>query len=452
MKAWIFVHNPLEHWMADYKRIFDAWDEGGIRGIVVGRMHFDGDDGKPIPTYDADPAVYESFGVNPPPNDRTDPAKRKQFSAMLDDATSRGWHVMIFSGPLPQGGSLPMSEDPYGARVAAAGAQDVMNAYPQFHGNVVDGPGENHYELAFHHGGELFEIRPHERDIFEHTGVDIARVERGIAHLRERFHSLKPSEVRYHAPGGMLAGMMLFDINEDVIHWLRARNEKSIASMAAVRAEYDKLGRKFELGGIPRAAAFASLTGQNYQRLGPILDYIFPKHYFWNRGFDGMYGTVARWVQRLSKWNPALTEEDCFDVVKLLFGIDLPGIRSVLDMDRVGFADEFFSETVYSETKRAMEAVGDPDRVVCWVDTGRCSHSGDQMPPADLHRILEASARAGLKQFVHHSSLHMGAAEWRVISSMCGTLWDEDPKGGYWPDGTQKPFEFNGGRTPPAED
>ena len=45
----------------------------------------------------------------------------------------------------------------------------------------------------------------------------------------------------------------------------------------------------------------------------------------------------------------------------------------------------------------------------------------------------------------------MGAAEWRVISGMCGTLWDEDPDG-YWPTGTQRPTAFIGGRTPPAED
>ena len=38
MKCWIFVFNPLERYMANYKHIFDAWEEGGVRGIVVGRM------------------------------------------------------------------------------------------------------------------------------------------------------------------------------------------------------------------------------------------------------------------------------------------------------------------------------------------------------------------------------------------------------------------------------
>ena len=46
MKAWIFIHNPLERWMADYERIFDAWEEGGVRGIVVGRLAFEREDGR----------------------------------------------------------------------------------------------------------------------------------------------------------------------------------------------------------------------------------------------------------------------------------------------------------------------------------------------------------------------------------------------------------------------
>ena len=53
-------------------------------------------------------------------------------------------------------------------------------------------------------------------------------------------------------------------------------------------------------------------------------DYILPKHYYWHRGFDGLYGTVARWVQTIGEWNPGLTEEDAFAVVQALFGIKLP--------------------------------------------------------------------------------------------------------------------------------
>jgi hypothetical protein len=244
----------------------------------------------------------------------------------------------------------------------------------------------------------------------------------------------------------MLAALTLFDLNEDALYWLRTRQETALGYMKAIRAQLDGLNRKVELGGIPRTATFSSLTAQNYQQMAPIFDYIFPKHYYWHRGFDGMYGTLARWVQKLSEWNPTLTEEDCFAVLKALFGIELPGVHSLMDME-LGFPAEFFLEVVYSETRRALEAIGNDDKVVAWVSTGRSPHAGDAMPASDLHGILTASERAGLKQFLFHPDPDLGAAEWRVISGLCGNLWQETPDG-YWPSDTQKPDAFSGGRKP----
>lgn len=445
MIPWIFTHSPLEHWIYDYRRTFDAWEDGGVRGIVFGYLRFAQEDGTAIPTFPADPKVYEAFGVSPPPESPRDPEKEKRLYAMLDDAASRGWHMMTFSVP-GGGGSRPLEEDPYGAVGFAASVQDTMNAYPQAHGVIIDGPGEHHYELAFHHGGELFEIREHWKRRYQHLGLDVDRMERGIAHLRDRFHNLTSSLVRYHASGGMLAGLTLFDLNEDALYWFRARRETALGFMAAVREQIDGLNRKVELGGIPRTATFSSLTGQDYQQMASYLDRIFPKHYFWHRGFDGMYGTIARWVGRISEWNPSLTEEDCFSVVKSLFGIELPGIHSLMDME-MGFPEEFFSEVVYSETRRALEAIGDDEKAIAWVSTGRHPHAGDAMPARDLHGILTASERAGLKRFLYHPDPDMGAPEWRVISGLCGNLWREGPDG-YWPSDTQKPDAFSGGRRP----
>ena len=43
------------------------------------------------------------------------------------------------------------------------------------------------------------------------------------------------------------------------------------------------------------------------------------------------------------------------------------------------------------------------------------------MPAHDLERILAASHRAGLKRFIFHPDLNLGAAEWKMISRLCGT-------------------------------
>ena len=353
---------------------------------------------------------------------------------MLDDAAGRGWRILTFGGSM-----------------TPASLQDLASALPQVQGVICDGPGENHYELAFHHGGELLEIRDGDRSRFEAAGADLARVERGIRHLRDRLHGLTPDIVRYQAPGGALGGLQLFDIDEDVLHWLRARQEMARQTWQGLREAVDAVDRKLLLGGIPRTAAFSSLTGQNYQQMPRYFDLIFPKHYYWHRGFDGLYGTVARWVQRLRKWSPALTENDCLQVVASLFGIQLPGVGNLLDME-MGFPPEFFDEFVYGESVRALEAVGDPDRVVFWVSTGRAPHAGDPMSARDLHGILTASQRAGGRHFLFHPDPKINTAEWRVLSNLCGQEWVEDRATEFWIGDTDQPDYHSGGRQPPAED
>src|SRR5262249_55725398 len=150
----------------------------------------------------------------------------------------------------------------------------------------------------------------------------------------------------------------LFDLNEDVLYWLRCRQEATLQRAVALRKHIDGLDRKAKLGGIFRTTTFSLLTTQDYLKINPYFDYLFPKLYFWNRGYDGMYGTVARWVQVLGKWNPTLSEADCFAAVKCWFGLQLPGVRSRADLEK-GFPDEFFSEVVFAETRRALDAVGD---------------------------------------------------------------------------------------------
>ncbi len=455
--AWMYMIYPLEQWLTDFRRTLDAWEEGGVRGIVLGPLRF----WEGTPTFEfsyrragavysaftPDASIYRKHGVDAPENVRTDPAKEKQLRALFDDVKRRGMELMAF-GPGHYGRRKSFQQDPMGAISLAAGIEDTIRAYPQLDGVIVDGGGEHHYELAFHHGGELFEIRDNQRTIYQHLGFDVARVERGMNHLRTRFHQLTPSLVRFHSPGGMLGGLSLFDLNEDALYWLRVRQETTLRNLAAYREQVDRLPRKTKFATIPRSAAFSVLTTQDYQKIHGFFDYIFPKHYFWHRGFDGMYGTVARWVETLGKWNPSLTQEDCFAVVKLWFGLELPGVKKLADLEK-GFPDEFFDKVVFSETRRALEATGDPNKVIAWVSTGRNPHAGDPMPAHDLHRILAASHRAGLRRFIFHPDVNLGAAEWKTISSFCGKEWVEDPNG-YWPADTPKPDTWNGGRKAPA--
>ena len=454
MVPWIFVHEPLEHWLTNYKQIFDAWDDGGVRGIAVGRIWFREPDGHGVPlwgetvtpTFAPDPAVYKAFGINAPPPTPRNLEKEKQFHAMLDDAVGRGWKVMIFDSRdglrlLYQRGQgletgIPEAEDPLGAVEVVATMQDILNAHPQVHGIILDQPGEQDYELEWHRGTEWLAMDPYKKWKLECAGVDVERAARGMVHLNERFHHLTPELVRYHAPGGMLAALTLFDVNEDALYWLRARRQASLAFATAVRAQMGRMTRPMELGAIPRTTSFSALTGHDYHEMASQFDYVFPKHYFWHRGNDGLYGTAARWVRQLAEWNPDLNQTDCFAVVKALMGLSLPGIESLDDMDR-GFPDKFFSELVYSETARALAAIGD-EKTIAWISTGRFPHGGEPMTARDLHGILTASERAGLKRFLFQPDPDLSASEWGVISGMCGNRWHQDPDG-YWPSDSYKP-------------
>ena len=90
---------------------------------------------------------------------------------------------ILFYGPGHRGRARSFEQDPFGALSLAAGVEDTMRAFPQAKGVVIDGAGEHHYELAFHHGGELFELRESEKPLLQYLGKDLSRIERGIAHL-----------------------------------------------------------------------------------------------------------------------------------------------------------------------------------------------------------------------------------------------------------------------------
>ena len=57
LTPWIRIGQPLEAVVDDYERIFDAWDRGGIRGLVFGRLFFADDQGQfTVPAFQGDVA------------------------------------------------------------------------------------------------------------------------------------------------------------------------------------------------------------------------------------------------------------------------------------------------------------------------------------------------------------------------------------------------------------
>src|SRR5690242_21949152 len=62
LRVWMDVMRHLEPVMGDHERLFDAWEAGGVAGLVIGPMVFE----DRTFTFEPNPEVYGRFGLEPP--------------------------------------------------------------------------------------------------------------------------------------------------------------------------------------------------------------------------------------------------------------------------------------------------------------------------------------------------------------------------------------------------
>lgn len=415
----------IEPLMDDYQTVFDAWQEAGVEGMVIGPLRFAGGH----LAYDPDPHVYKQFGCEVPSAPADDyPQKRQRLERMLSEAVRRGIEVWIFEPgyylTTPEGShwSDPRWSIPYAARTV-----DTMNHFPMATGAVTDGP-EWGYEICPHlmgyHSFIFKDLPVNVAPRCESLGFDYQSLVAAKDSLYRCLHELPLQRRDWTHDGNPFGCKELFGDIEGLQQWLSFRcHVLEDVALQRTKALRDSGGRHFKLAMGLRTPAFAGLTGVDLERWARIPDVILPKHYFWHRGFDGLYGTVFRYVEVLTAWNPGMTDAAAMGIVKAIFGLDMPWITNRDDFDK-GFPDEFFDGIVQSETRRSLAAVDDdPARVLPWVDAGRRPHGGDPFPASELRRTLETSAAAGLEQFLFHHHYTLTAANWQVISSICGESW-----------------------------
>lgn len=432
MRFWMDVMRHLEPIMDDYERLFAAWEAAGVDGIALGPPFFRGGDA----VYQPNPAVYRSLGVEPPPPPTSDiSARRRLLEQTLTAARDRGWTVWLFqpsSGAGPGGPGHHLADEQSRAAVIAR-VTDALQQFPMVHGAIMDGP-EWGYEIDPHHLNHrsyLFHDLPESlAGPCAARGYDYQGLVAAKDRLYQRLHALTPAHVEACAGGGLLGAFQLFGQDPDLFAWLRFRSELLTEWFRAVHDGLTTaLERDFLYANGPRTAAFGPLCGYDVPALAGFIDVFLPKHYFWHRGFDGLYGTVYRYVRVLTRWSPTLGDRDALLVVAALFGLELPGVETRRDFDAV-FPQEFFDVVVTRETRRALAAVGDPDRVAPWVDAGRKPHDGDPITAGDLRRMLTAAREAGLRRFMYHHHENLTHGEWAVLSDLCGTPWEESPEPG----------------------
>ena len=137
LEVWMRVGQPLEPLLADQERILDAWQSGGVRGLVVGRLAFLTDYPDDLQPPDArgsaagathppswgggragtvwafapNHTVYRRWGVEPPPDpEETFPRRRELLTQLLESVKRRGWSIYLFepaAGAGPPAPGLP---------------------------------------------------------------------------------------------------------------------------------------------------------------------------------------------------------------------------------------------------------------------------------------------------------------------------------------------------------
>src|SRR4051794_7343037 len=469
LELWMRLGQPIEPVLADTERVLDAWQSGGVRGLVVGRLAFlpdypeppesDGTGAQavlaaeglaPAPEAPSAPAAgswggarrdaVDAFSPNPTVYRRWDvplplepaqsfPKRVERLRALMENAKRRGWPVYLFEpaagyrppeGDYPGAGG-PLITDEGKRRAYLARLEDVLTQFPEADGAILDGP-EWGYEIAPGHRSNFFDDLPPEvAPAAEAMGLDYQRLVAAKDRLFQRLHKLTREMATLAAPGGVFTSLSLIGDDPGIVSWFafRARSLTNFYRQVhqLVEALTRARGRQVKLGIGPRTPAFAALCGYDFPAIAPMFDLILPKLYVWNRGFDGLYGTVGRYVATLADWNPGLWEPEAFAAVRALFGLHLPSTQpdasagqtmSSLRELEWGFPPAFFTDVVANEVRRAIAAAdGYPWKVLPWVDSGRRPHDGDPVTAADLRRILIAAKDGGARYALYHNHGHL---------------------------------------------
>jgi hypothetical protein len=433
LSLWMRFGQPLEPVIEDYERVFDGWQAGGVTGIVFGRLMFIGEKGT-MASFDPNPAIYDEMGVEPPePPDEKLPERRKLLEAALTNAKQRGLDLYVFCPDAGQGsggdGHPLVDERSLAARVARV--RDVMEAYPMVDGGVLDGP-ELGYEITPGHRSNIFEDTPDTlRSAAGDLGFDFDAMTAARDRFEKKLHNMSPKEIDLRAEGGFLGTLELLDSDVDLAAWFAFRRALLMSYYRRQHEAFETMPRTVQIGVGSRLPCFTPFNGYDLAVMAGLYSFILPKLYFFHRGFDGFYGTIGRYIQTLTAWNPGLSDAHAMKVVEGLFGIRLPWIRSRLDLE-MGFPSDFFDSFVPTEVRRMLAAAPSPGQVVPWAEAGREPHHGDPISAGDLHRYLTAASDAGLERFLYHSHTHLTEGEWAVISNLCGEPWYSG-KPGYAP-------------------
>jgi hypothetical protein len=469
LEAWMRVRPPLEVSIFDAERIIDAWQSGGVKGILLGPLRFDtrlsdtatlaemrafgsvvAEGTHLVPAFAPNPTVYRRYGVVAPGVPDPDLEERfKTLGKFLDLAKRRSMAIWLIdpgdgmAPPDPGLGGIPddlnhrLLIDDAWRRAFLARMADAVERVPQADGVVLTRPSWG-WSAGMAGRDDLLGPLPTDAGaVAADLGLDIDRLEAALERLRTRLRKLTREGARLGANGGAFGTATMLGLDPGIVSLFAFRARALSRFALAIHDVTERIGqargRELKFGLNPPAPSFAPLAGYDFPSLATICDLVVPRLGIHHRGHDGIYGIVSEWVAALNGWSSSLWEAESFEATAALMGISLPstepnakpGARMVAqkEFDR-GYPETFWREVVEPEARRSVaQADGYPWRTLPMVAGGRRPMGGDAIGVSDFRRLLESCRDGGVRQVVHYDHARLTAGEWSVLSEFSGSAW-----------------------------
>lgn len=407
MRPWMFVRELETLEKPGIDPVLDRLEAGGIRDIVLGDLWFK--DGTPgfAPTVE----LYGGCSRVPPPVPPGAQERTGVVAEAIRRAHARGFGVYLHDWG--HGGGGQGMNDPQSTAYSIARTRDVLGHFPQIRGLITDGP-EWGYEIEPGNRQDLFRpFAEHDFTRAREWGYDLHALETGAAQFRTSLQHLSGARAALWLEGGygFFDAADAFIADPDFLLWLRFREESVARWVGALHTTVKELAPGVGVACGPRTAAFAPLAGYNLRLLGRVTDFLCPKLYFWMHGFDGLKGTVARWAQTLLAWNEGLSDAQALAVVYRLFGLRLPGVSCLADLEQP-LHQAFFREVVPGEIAKAVLRAGEAARLQPWLGL---HHGGVRISSQELEWLLEAVSDSPLPGCIYWHYEDMQPEEWELL-------------------------------------
>jgi len=431
LKPWMFLGRIEVFETEGTERVLERLSGAGIQDIVIGDLFF----GK-SPAFSPNLSLYRDTKVRPPEMPKSLESKARYLFEAIREAKQRGfrlylhdWGQNLSSGYMPPAITRQVSlipgalltdcfNDPEALKYFDARTKDAYEHFPEIDGFILDGP-EWGYELDHSKWNGIFKCFCQScRAKAEELGYDFEAIREAASRLLERLHGLNPEEVRLliEAQRGILDALDSALAEPGILEWLSFRTDCITDYVRHAHETIKGIDKRLSLAIGPRLPAFAPLTGYNMRRLSGFTDFQAPKLYFWLHGIDGLKGTIYRYVETLTRWNPRLPETLALELFQTFFGLRIPGLKSLEDLYKP-LPEAFFKETVPREIGKMVHRIGSLEKIRPWVGL---HHGGVRMTGEELKALLEAMKASGLESFIYWHYGDLTEEEWHLLKVIAG--------------------------------